>query len=57
MNDSRANFSEIVTVAVSPYHTARGPIVRMGPAPDEVTISVGTNFVHGKCLPLTMGVA
>jgi len=53
MSDTRANLSEMVTVAVSPFHSARGPIVKFGPGPDEATISVGAAFVHGKCLSLS----
>jgi len=52
MSDTRANLSEMVTVAVSPFHSARGPIVKFGPGPDEATISVGAAFVHGKCFLL-----
>ncbi len=57
MDDIRANLSEIVTVVVSPFHSARGPLIKIGPAPDEATISVGTSLVHGKCLSLFTGVS
>lgn len=57
MNDFGANLSEIVTVFVSPFHSARGPIVKIGPAADEATISVGTSLVHGKCLALLKGMS
>ena len=57
MIDFRANLSQIVTVFVSPFHFARGPIVKVGPAPDEATISVGTSLVHGKCLTLLKGMS
>ncbi|EDZ40757.1 MAG: hypothetical protein P8P35_13760 [Planktotalea sp.] len=57
MNDFRADLSEIVTVFISPFHSARGPIVKVGPAPDEATICVGTSLVHGKCLTLIKGMS
>lgn len=52
MSETRANSTEIITVAVSPFHSARGPIVKSGPGPDEATISVGAAFVHGKRVSL-----
>ena len=41
---------EIITVAISPYQIARGPVVSRDTKTDCATISVGTHTVRGKCL-------
>jgi hypothetical protein len=56
-NSLRKPLSKNVTVAVSPYQTARGPLVKLGPGEGEATVNVGTTLVHGKCLSLTMAVS
>ena len=54
MNSIKKPLSKIVTIAVSPYQTARGPIVKMGPGEGEATVNVGSALVHGKCLSMTL---